>query len=94
MYQRLSLITIFLLATVACGGKNPSSASSAQSESEAVESAASQEVNIYSARKEALILPVLERFTEQTGIKVNLLTGNADALISRSDELLPLLSVS
>ena len=42
-----------------------------------------QEVNVYSARKEALIFPVLERFTAATGINVNLLTGKADALISR-----------
>ena len=42
-----------------------------------------RQVNVYSARKEALIFPVLERFTEETGIVVNLLTGDADALISR-----------
>jgi iron(III) transport system substrate-binding protein len=41
------------------------------------------EVNVYSARKEALIKPILDDFTEQTGIEVNLITGNADALISR-----------
>ncbi|WP_088329160.1 Fe(3+) ABC transporter substrate-binding protein [Lacimicrobium sp. SS2-24] len=46
-------------------------------------SAHSAEVNVYSARKEALIKPVLDTFSEQTGIKVNLITGNADALISR-----------
>jgi iron(III) transport system substrate-binding protein len=44
------------------------------------------EVNVYSARKEALIKPVLERFTEQTGIKVNLLTGKADTLITRIEK--------
>ncbi|MDV6316889.1 Fe(3+) ABC transporter substrate-binding protein [Idiomarina sp. HP20-50] len=44
---------------------------------------AAAEVNIYSARKEALIKPVLEKFTQQTGIEVNLLTGNADALLAR-----------
>ena len=43
------------------------------------------EVNVYSARKEALIKPVLDKFSAQTGIKVNLITGNADALISRID---------
>ncbi|WP_101674844.1 Fe(3+) ABC transporter substrate-binding protein [Alloalcanivorax mobilis] len=43
----------------------------------------SEEVNVYSARKEALIKPLLERFTEQTGVKVNLITGNADALVER-----------
>lgn len=41
------------------------------------------EVNIYSARKEALIKPLLDQFTEQTGVKVNLVTGKADALIKR-----------
>ena len=40
-------------------------------------------VNVYSARKEALILPLLERFTEQTAVTVNLVTGKADALLKR-----------
>ena len=43
----------------------------------------SNEVNVYSARKEALIKPLLERFSNQTGIKVNLVTGKADALLKR-----------
>lgn len=41
------------------------------------------EVNVYSARKEKLIKPLLDQFTERTGIKVNLVTGKADALLSR-----------
>lgn len=41
------------------------------------------EVNLYSARKEALIKPLLDKFTLQTGIKVNLITGKADALLKR-----------
>lgn len=41
------------------------------------------EVNIYSARKEALIKPILDKFTTQTGIEVNLVTGGADELIKR-----------
>jgi iron(III) transport system substrate-binding protein len=45
--------------------------------------AATEQVNLYSARKEALIKPLLERFTERTGIEVNLVTGSADALIKR-----------
>lgn len=40
-------------------------------------------VNVYSARKEALIKPVLEQFTEKTGIEVRLLTGGGDALLAR-----------
>lgn len=38
------------------------------------------EVNVYSARKEALIKPLLDKFTEATQIKVNLVTGKAGAL--------------
>lgn len=44
---------------------------------------AAAEVNVYSARIEDLIKPLLERFTEETGIEVNLVTGNADALLKR-----------
>jgi len=42
-----------------------------------------EEVNIYSYRKEALISPLLERFTAQTGIDVNLVNAKADALLER-----------
>ncbi|WP_423185419.1 Fe(3+) ABC transporter substrate-binding protein [Alishewanella sp. d11] len=41
------------------------------------------EVNVYSARQEELIKPLLDKFTAETGIKVNLITGNADELITR-----------
>ncbi|MFO8154873.1 MAG: Fe(3+) ABC transporter substrate-binding protein [Thiohalospira sp.] len=40
-------------------------------------------LNLYSARKEALIKPLLDRFTEESGIEVNLLTAKAGALLSR-----------
>jgi len=40
-------------------------------------------VHLYSARKEALIKPVLDQFTEQTGIEVKLITSKADALLKR-----------
>ena len=46
-------------------------------------SVASEEVNIYSARQENLIKPLLDRFTQETGISVNLVTGDADALLKR-----------
>ena len=44
---------------------------------------ATSEVNVYSARKEALIKPLLDRFSQETGISVNLVTGKADALLKR-----------
>jgi len=43
----------------------------------------SDEVNLYSARKEALIKPLLDSFTEETGIKVNIISSKADALLKR-----------
>ena len=49
----------------------------------AVQTGLAEEVNIYSGRKEALIKPLFDEFTKETGIKVNLVTGKADALIKR-----------
>jgi iron(III) transport system substrate-binding protein len=44
---------------------------------------AAGEVNLYSARQEALIKPLLDRFSAATGIKVNLVSAKADALLQR-----------
>lgn len=44
---------------------------------------ASGEVNIYSARKEDLIKPLLDDFSRRTGIAVNLVTGKEEALLQR-----------
>ncbi len=41
------------------------------------------EVNVYSARKENLIKPLLSEFANRTDIQVNLITGKADALLQR-----------
>ncbi|RDL44078.1 Fe(3+) ABC transporter substrate-binding protein [Marinomonas piezotolerans] len=41
------------------------------------------EVNIYSARKEALIAPALEAYAKKYHVQVNLITGNADTLLQR-----------
>jgi len=48
-----------------------------------VESVFADEVNIYSARQESLIKPLLDRFTQKTGIKINMVTGKGDALLTR-----------
>ncbi|MCI0431114.1 MAG: Fe(3+) ABC transporter substrate-binding protein [Rhodospirillales bacterium] len=45
--------------------------------------AGAAEVNIYSARQEALIKPQLDAFTAETGITVNLVTGEAKELVQR-----------
>ncbi|WP_339718378.1 Fe(3+) ABC transporter substrate-binding protein [Marinomonas primoryensis] len=44
---------------------------------------ASGEVNVYSARSEALIAPLLDAYSKENQVKVNLITGKADALLSR-----------
>ncbi|MBF0355712.1 MAG: Fe(3+) ABC transporter substrate-binding protein [Alphaproteobacteria bacterium] len=45
--------------------------------------ASAAEVNLYTARKDHLIKPILDKFTQQTGIKVNLLSAGEDQLIER-----------
>lgn len=45
--------------------------------------ATAAEVNVYSARKDQLIKPLLDEFTKQTGITYNLLTADADQLLAR-----------
>lgn len=42
-----------------------------------------EEVNVYSARKEALLAPLLAKFTDQTGIHVNIVASSGDALLTR-----------
>ncbi|KAB7623935.1 Fe(3+) ABC transporter substrate-binding protein [Alkalilimnicola sp. S0819] len=44
---------------------------------------AAEQVNVYSSRQEVLIRPALDRFTEQTGIQVRLLSAGAGALLTR-----------
>ncbi len=48
-------------------------------------SASAAEVNVYSAREENLIKPLLDRFTAETGIQVNLITAGADELTTRME---------
>jgi iron(III) transport system substrate-binding protein len=45
--------------------------------------AGAEEINIYSARQEALIKPQLDAFSKETGITVNLVTGEAKELVQR-----------
>lgn len=48
-------------------------------------SAVASEVNVYSARQDVLIVPLLEQFEADTGIEVNLITGKAGGLLSRME---------
>ena len=41
------------------------------------------ELNLYSARKENLIRPLLDRFTAESGIRVNVLAAGGSGLVQR-----------
>ena len=43
----------------------------------------SSELTVYTSRQPQLIEPIVEQFTNETGIKVNLLSGNAQELMER-----------
>ena len=43
----------------------------------ALQTGLAEEVNVYSGRKEALIKPLFDEFTKETGVRVNLVTGKA-----------------
>lgn len=71
------LVAAAALMIVACDG-----ASSAP-EVAAVAPASGGEVNLYTARHYDSDLPLYEKFTAETGIKINRIEGNADQLIAR-----------
>jgi len=50
---------------------------------QAVQAAEPDSVTVYSSRKEHLIKPLFEAFTEDTGIRVKYLTGNGGSLLER-----------
>lgn len=47
------------------------------------QAALAAEVNVYSARQESLIKPLLDQFTRETGVTVNLIAGNGNELLKR-----------
>ena len=48
-----------------------------------ISGAFAQEIVIYSARKEHLIKPLFDVYTQKTGVKITYLTGTAGALVER-----------
>jgi len=46
---------------------------------------ANDELTIYTSRQPQLLEPIIEDFFQDTGIKVNLLSGNAQELMERID---------
>ncbi len=81
MMARSTLIALIGSASILLNACSPANEGTSHSDSIAL--SVSKQVNVYSYRKEALIKPVLDQFSAQTGIQVNLVTGKADALFTR-----------
>lgn len=77
MSRRLILPALLLLA--ACDS-SPAPTNASQEPAAAAEAG---EVNVYSSRHYDTDMRLYEQFTENTGIKVNLIEGKSDALIER-----------
>ena len=75
MHMRTKFILSVALATIvsACGQGEPS----------ATDTVNAGVVNLYTARHYDTDRALYDRFTEQTGIRVNIIEGNADQLIAR-----------
>lgn len=71
------LLTFSLALLTACGGGEPGQAGDQES------MAAGGEVNVYSHRHYDTDQELFDRFTEETGIQVNVVTASADELITR-----------
>lgn len=74
-----ALSAAFALTLTACGGAEQETKTDAKS----ANPAGSGEVNLYTARHYDSDLPLYERFTKETGIRINRIEGRPDELIAR-----------
>ncbi len=79
------LIGVFVL--IACAGESDNTdavpVSAAEATSDSAEGSSAGVVNLYSGRHYDSDLALFEAFTKETGIKVNIVEANGDALIER-----------
>lgn len=82
MKKLLSFLLVLgtLLVLAACGSSNSSDEQPAETSGEET---ASNEVNLYTARHYDVDDELYKKFEEETGIKVNLIKGEADELLER-----------
>ncbi|AUD15114.1 MULTISPECIES: Fe(3+) ABC transporter substrate-binding protein [unclassified Planococcus (in: firmicutes)] len=82
MKKLLSFLLVLgtLLVLAACGSSNSSEEQPAETSGEET---ASNEVNLYTARHYDVDDELYKKFEEETGIKVNLIKGEADELLER-----------
>ncbi|MGX7594361.1 Fe(3+) ABC transporter substrate-binding protein [Planococcus plakortidis] len=84
MKKLLSFLLVLgtLLVLAACGSSNTAEEESAETSGDKAETA-SNEVNLYTARHYDVDDELYKQFEEETGIKVNLIKGEADELLER-----------
>lgn len=84
MKKLLSFLLVLgtLLVLAACGSSNSSEEQPAETSGDEAETA-SNEVNLYTARHYDVDDELYKKFEEETGIKVNLIKGEADELLER-----------
>ena len=86
-YSMLSAAVIGAMALAGCNQSTEESATTAETEQktevQATDKASNDTVTIYSSRNEQLIQPLLDEFTKETGIPVELVTDDSGPLMAR-----------
>lgn len=78
---RLRQLSVFLILVAACGGERPATEAAPPTTSTQPPAAvADKTFTLYSGRNEKLIRPLLEKFTAETGIKVEARFGESSEL--------------
>lgn len=86
-YSMLSAAVIGAMALAGCNQSTEESTTTAETEQktevQATDKASNDTVTIYSSRNEQLIQPLLDEFTKETGIPVELVTDDSGPLMAR-----------
>ncbi|WP_019674108.1 Fe(3+) ABC transporter substrate-binding protein [Psychrobacter lutiphocae] len=82
-YTLLSAAIVGALTLVGCNKTDDTKAADADAQATPTTEASTDVVTIYSSRNEQLIQPLLDKFTEETGTPVELVTDKAPPLMAR-----------
>lgn len=82
LWKPLVVSTALTIGLAGCGGNNQSGANEEEAASKP-KTTENQEVNIYTARHYEADDAIYKKFTDETGIKVNVVKGEAEELIER-----------
>jgi len=82
LWKPLLVSTALTIGLAGCGGTNQNE-SEGKKEAEKPKTTENQEVNIYTARHYEADDAIYKKFTDETGIKVNVVKGEAEELIER-----------